>query len=317
MQTYKLLTGAEMPLMGLGTWKAPDDEVYSAIREAINIGYRHFDCSPIYGNEAAIGKAFTDAFKANDVKREEIWVTSKVWNTHHHPNDVEEAIAKTLTDLQLEYLDLYLIHWPIAQQKIAPTDGGSKYIPIKEMPLIDTWNAVRKVRDNGLAKNIGVANFSIKELDNIIDKSGETPAVNQIELHPYLQHNKMKAYCDEKGICITAYCPLGNGDKRNTPGFENKPQLFGDEVLLNIAKNNDATPAQVMLKWALQRNINIIPKSTNVSRLKENFNAQRIGLTESEMEEISAIEKGYRTIDGHGWCKGDSPYTVEYLWGEY
>ncbi len=317
MEKFKLHSGDEMPLFGLGTWKSPENMVYDAIREAIRLGYRHIDCARIYGNEAVIGRALNDAFSEGDVERKEMWITSKLWNTHHDPDDAQEAIQTTLNDLQLNYLDLYLIHWPVLLKKEKPQEGESHFLPISSIPLTTTWKKMQDIRNQGLTRNIGVSNFNTKVLNEIIDATGEIPSVNQVESQPYLQHNLLKKYCDNKGILITAYCPLGNGNKSEKEGFENTPHLFLDPTLNAIAENHDATPAQIMIRWAVQRGTSVIPKSTNAGRLAENLNAMNIQLSDQEMKDISGLEKGFRYINGDVWCKGNSPYTLEQLWGEY
>jgi len=176
---------------------------------------------------------------------------------------------------------------------------------------------MRSIRDQGLAKNIGVSNFSTAAIDDLISKTGETPAVNQVESHPYLQHNKMKEYCEEKGILITAYCPLGNGNKAGEEKYKNAPHLFIDPTIKELAEKYKVTAAQIMIGWAYQRGVSVIPKSVNAGRLKENLASLNLNLSNDDMDAIAKLERGQRFINGDGWCKDPSPYTVEQLWGDY
>ena len=165
MKTFKFSNGDAMPTLGLGTWKSKPGEVYNAIREAIKIGYRHIDCAYIYMNEAEIGQAFSDAFQTGDVKREELWITSKLWNNAHLTSDVRPALEKTLTDLRLDYLDLYLMHWPVALKPgVAFPKSADDFISLEEIPIISTWQEMEKCAQAGMTRHIGVCNLSIKNL---------------------------------------------------------------------------------------------------------------------------------------------------------
>ncbi len=304
-----------MPILGLGTWKSEPGEVYKAIRSAINIGYRHFDCAAIYGNEKEIGGAFADAFKAGDVSREALWVTSKLWNTAHRKGQVRPALEKTLNDLQLDYLDLYLMHWPVAIVEGAPFPfKADAFISLEEIPISETWAALESCRDAGLAKHIGVANFTVKKLKALMAESGTVPEMNQIELHPLLQQNDMLAFCKNNNIHLTAYSPLGSKDR---PGVGPEiPNLFEQKEILQIAESQSCTPAQVLIKWAIQRGTAVIPKSVNTGRMQQNLDAMKVDLTESEMAVIPKMDRNYRFIDGSFFTPPGSPYTLENLWGE-
>src|SRR5690554_312917 len=201
----------QMPIIGLGTWKSKQKEAYEAVLEAIKAGYRHIDCAPIYKNEKEIGEALAKAFEAGWVKREELWITSKLWNDCHEEEHVIPALKQTLEDLQLDYLDLYLVHWPVAVKK--GVDYASKredFLTPDEAPLSSTWSAMEESVDMGLTRHIGVSNFNISKLKEILETARIRPEMNQVELHPFLQQNKLVDFCKENDIHLTAYAPLGS-----------------------------------------------------------------------------------------------------------
>ena len=196
MKFFTFNNGDKIPLLGLGTWKSAPGEVYGAIREAIKAGYRHIDCAFIYDNEAEIGLAIKDAISDKEVTREELWITSKLWSNSHGKDNVIPALKKTLADLQLDYLDLYLIHWPIPLKEDKTFAMSSKHFySLEERPISATWEGMEMTVEQGLAKHIGVSNFSVKKLTELIANSKIKPEVNQIELHPYLQQTEMLEFC--------------------------------------------------------------------------------------------------------------------------
>jgi len=205
MDKFKFRNGDEMPALGLGTWKSNPGEVYAVVREAIKIGYRHIDCAAFYGNEPEIGQAFVDAFDAGDVKREDLWVTSKLWNNAHLKKDVRPALEKTLKDLQLDYLDLYLIHWPVALKPgVQFPSSVNDFLSLDDAPTAATWEAMEACAKNGLSKHIGVSNFSIKKIRELLDDCEIKPEVNQIELHPFHQQPEMLEFCNKENIGYVA-----------------------------------------------------------------------------------------------------------------
>ena len=306
--------GDQMPLLGLGTWKSSKGEVYSAVRTALQIGYRHFDCAAIYGNEKEIGDAIHDSMTQGEVKREELWITSKLWNTSHQKGQVKPALEKTLERLDLKFLDLYLMHWPIAMQEDAPFPFTSDaFIPLEKIPLEETWKAMLECKEAGLTRHVGVANFSINKIASLIDNTGSKPEVNQIEIHPFLQH-PMVGYCKKEGIYLTAYSPLGSRDK---PGnADDTPDLFTNNTIAQIAKKNNCSPAQILIKWAVERGISVIPKSVNPDRLQQNFDSLNVHLTAEDIKQIASLDKHYRFIDGSFFTPKGSPYTLANLWDE-
>ena len=317
MKEYRILNNDQIPALGLGTWKSEPGEVYNAIREAIKIGYRHFDCAAVYGNEKEIGNAFADAFKDGDVKRKDLWITSKLWNDSHKKEDVKSALEKSLSDLQLDYLDLYLIHWPVAFKKgIGFPQSSDEYLSLSEVPTAETWSALEACVHADLTKHIGVSNFSVKKIKDLLKICKIRPAVNQIELHPFLQQNDMLEFCNSENIILTAYSPLGSSDRPAAFKAENEPSLLENSVISEIAKGKGLSAAQVLIAWAIQRGTSVIPKSVNPARLKQNIDAASLNLTEEEMTKIADLDMHARYVVGEFFNAEEKGYNVQTLWDE-
>ncbi|XP_043941850.1 aldo-keto reductase family 1 member A1 isoform X2 [Protopterus annectens] len=300
-----LNNGIKMPLIGLGTWKSTPGQVKDAVICALDIGYRHIDCAVVYGNESEIGEAFLQKVGPDKpVKREDLFVTSKLWNTKHYPEDVEPAVRKSLEDLKLDYLDLCLIHWPHAFERgdeLFPKnpDGTIRYdyIDYKE-----TWKAMEKLVEKGLVKAIGVSNFNSRQIDDVISIATIKPAVLQVECHPYLAQKELLAHCKDRGIVLTAYSPLGSPDRMWK--HPDEPILLEEPGIKKLAEKYKKSPAQILLRWQVQRGVVCIPKSVTPSRLLENIQISSFSLTEEEMEQIGCLDKHWRyivptiTVDG-------------------
>ena len=315
MKQYSLPNNDSIPGLGLGTWKSSTGEVYQAVTEALTIGYRHFDCAPAYENENEVGKALQDGMSNGNISREEIWVTSKLWNNAHQSDHVLPALEKTLSDLRLDYLDLYLIHWPVVfTGEVFFPRTGEDFISLENVPIKETWQALEACVSKGLVKHIGVCNFSIAKLQALQQSATIQPVMNQIELHPFLQQEKMVRYCRQKDVLLTAYSPLGSGDRPVGLKKDNEPSLLEHPVIGTIAEKHKATAGQVLLAWALKRDTVVIPKSVNPKRLRDNFAAADIELDNDDMAKIKELDKHYRFVDGSFWQAPGSPYTLDNLW---
>jgi len=316
MNQYVFQNGDEMPILGLGTWRSEPGEVAQAVRAAIEIGYRHIDCAWIYGNEPEIGQTINALIKDGIVTREELWITSKLWNDCHAPEDVRGAIEISLRQLQLDYLDLYLVHWPVCVRK-------GVYVPKKmsdyrevHVPAEKTWQAMESLQSEGLTRHIGVSNFSKTKLLDLLPKAKIRPEINQIESHPYLQQTDLFDFCQEQNIGITAYAPLGSRGRPDRLKEADEPILLEDPTILQIAESLGVLPAQVLISWAIHRNCSVIPKSTNPGRLKQNFGAASLSLSAADMEAIAKLDLHRRYINGETWTLNGSPYTLNSIWDE-
>ncbi|MGB6155603.1 MAG: aldo/keto reductase [Castellaniella sp.] len=250
--------GRRIPQLGLGTWKLTGEATVPAIKAAVETGYRAIDTAYIYGNETEVGQGIAQC----GVPREELFITTKLWNNRHHREDAKQALQESLDRLQLDYVDLFMIHWPVPQ----------------ENHYLDAWEALIQLRDDGRAKSIGVCNFQLEHLQQLLDKTGVLPVVNQIELHPYLQQTALCAYHDDHGILTQAWSPLGQG------------QILQDPVILEIAHQTQVSPAQVVLRWHMQKGHIAIPKSAHPERIRENFNIWNLLLDDGAMQRITGLD---------------------------
>lgn len=312
MKYITLNNEQKMPIIGLGTWKSAPGEVYQAIRWALKLGYAHFDCAQIYGNQPEIGAALHDAFAEDGIKREDLFITSKIWNDAHEKAEVMPAIKQILSELQLDYLDLLLMHWPVAQKKgTTIPQSAEDVVSLHEVPLELTWAEMENAYNQGICRAIGTSNFGMKNLRNLIEKGSVVPAVNQVESHPYLPQKELGEFCRQNNIALTAYSPLGSADRQNKNN--NEPSLLQDSVINEIAEHNNVTAAQILLAWQIQRDVIVIPKSTKEEHLRQNMAASVIELDNADMQKIADISTRYRYIDGTAFAYGD--YTAETIFG--
>lgn len=317
MKNLTFTNGDKLPAIGLGTWKSAPGEVFNAVIEAIKAGYRHIDCAAIYGNEAEVGQAIEKVIADQVLRREELWVTSKLWNNAHRREQVRPALENTLRDLNLDYLDLYLVHWPVVLKgDVTYPKKADDFLSLDEVPVAETWQGMEAVLEEGLTRHIGVSNFSVKKIDALLRTAAHAPEMNQVELHPYLQQRDLLEYCKSQGIHVTAYSPLGSKDRPERLKKENEPSLLDNPIIKTIAGKHDCTPAQVLISWAVHRDTAVIPKSVNPKRIQENFAASEVALATADMQAIRDLDKHYRFIDGSLWTIEGNPYTLAGLWDE-
>lgn len=284
-RTFKLNSGYEIPAVGLGTWLSKPHEVENAVETALRKGYRHIDAAACYQNENEVG----NGWKKSGVPREQIFITSKLWNTHHHPDHVEEALNKTLADLQTDYLDLYLIHWPVAfahtNETLTPTDPVTKRFQIADVPVSDTWAVLEKFVQEKKIRSIGISNFTIQATKDLLKTAKIPPAVNQIEAHPYLLQPELFKYLKDNNILPVAYSPLGNN-------IYNLPRVVDDPTVVEVAKKLNKDPAILLISWAVQRGSSVLPKSVTASRIESNF--QDFVIPDAEFEALNKLDKNER-----------------------
>lgn len=317
MRSKTLSTGYTMPMLGLGTVGFGEGKTYDAVRAALTAGYRHIDCAMMYDNERQIGRAIADAIREEGIKRSDLFITSKLMNSYHRSEDVREGLQKTLADLQMDHLDLYLMHWPVALKKgVKRPKDAEDFSTLEEVPLMETWRALEECFDDGLANSIGVSNFSFQKLDDLIMEARVAPAVNQVELHPFMQQNELRSYCLHNNIALTGFCPLGRGIPADMTEERKSDVVLTHPVIEEIAKKHGATTAQVVLKWEIQNGVIVIPRSSNPERLAQNLAALDCHLDEHDMARIAELNKNSRIATGAYFFLPGSPYTWENIWDE-
>ncbi|MGQ7846154.1 aldo/keto reductase [Granulosicoccus sp. 3-233] len=317
MTTIPTLTvgdGGQMPVIGLGLWKIDRETVADAVVEAIRAGYRHLDSACDYGNEKQVGEGIRRAIDEGLCTREELWVTSKLWNTYHHPDHVIMAMDQTLEDLGLDYLDLYLIHFPIALEFVPfetryppewvhdPSDDVPMLKPAS-VPLQDTWHAMETLVDSGLTRYIGVCNYGVSLMRDLLNYARIAPAVLQVESHPYLTQANLLRFCAEEDIAVTAFSPLGALSYLELDMASQSESVLQQPSVMAIAERLGKTPAQVVLRWGVQRGNAIIPKTSKPERLIENAAIFDFELSASDMAAINALNRNQRFNDPGVFCE--------------
>ena len=312
--TLTLADGGPFPAVGLGWWKMPKPQAPALVQEAIRIGYRHFDCACDYGNEPEVGAGLAAAFRAGLCRREDVWVTSKLWNTYHEPKHVRPACERTLRDLQLDYVDLYLVHFPIALAYVPfdvryppewfhdPQAAQPVMKPI-DVPYAETWAAMEELQRAGLVKRIGVSNLNISMLRDLLAQCSIRPVVHQLEMHPYLAQPRQLRFCQQEKIAVTAFSPLGAPSYLPLGMARPEENVLIDPVVTRISAAHRKTPAQIVLRWGVQRGCAVIPKTQTVSRLAENLAIFDFALTPQEMAAIDALDCHRRFNDPGHFCE--------------
>lgn len=299
MKILKFRNGDKMHAIGLGTWKANGEKLKKAIKDAVYAGYRHIDTAANYENEEAIGEALSEIFEEGKIIREDLFITSKLWNDSHGEGQVIPALEDSLNKLKLDYLNLYLIHWPVVfRHGVKFPKTPEDYLSLDEVPLTETWKQMEKALELGLTKHIGVSNFSIRKLKNLIVEAKIIPEMNQVEMHPLLPQNELLEYCRENHILMTAYSPLGSGDRSKTMKTGDEPNMIDLEIIKNLAKKHNALPAQILIAYHTKRECAAIPKSVTKEHIISNFQSADINLDDSDMKELASIEQSYRYITG-------------------
>jgi diketogulonate reductase-like aldo/keto reductase len=267
--TVKLNNGIDIPVLGLGTYLARDQQAYEAVRNALKIGYRHIDTAAMYQNEKEIGQAVRD----HDVEREEVFVTTKLWNSDHGFNKALEAFETSYEKLGLDYVDLYLLHWPVPNLRM------------------DSWRALEQLYKDGKVKSIGVSNYTIRHIEELLKEAKIVPVVNQVEFHPYLYQKELLEYCMSKDIWIQSYSPLTKG------------RMLDDQPLKNISHNYRKTPAQLLIRWCLEKKTITLPKSANVSNIMENSEVFDFTISKEDMTKLDSLHRNMRVT----WDPTDEP----------
>ena len=273
----ELTTGSTIPQLGFGVYQIEPDETAGAVKTALDIGYRHIDTAEMYQNEEGVGQGIRDS----GLDRADVFVTSKLNNGFHEPDDARKAFDETLSKLGFDYVDLFLIHWPL------PTLYGGDFV--------STWQTLEEFRRDGRAKSIGVSNFQTHHLERLASQTDTVPAVNQIEVHPYFVNDEVRAYCAEHGIAVEAWSPIAQG------------KVLDDPVVTKIAEAAGKSPAQVVLRWHIQRGDIVFPKSVTPKRIEENFALFDFELSEHDIDALTALDKGE---EGR---TGPNPDTFDYL----
>ena len=310
----QVASGASLPSVGLGLWKIANADASQMVYEAVSAGYRHLDAACDYGNEREVGDGIQRVMQDKLCTRDELWITSKLWNTYHHPQHVRPALERTLRDLQVDHLDLYLIHFPITLKHV-PIDQryppGWFYDPSAAqprmetdcVPIAETWRAMEEIYKAGLVRHIGVSNFGCSLIRDLLSTASIRPTVLQVESHPYLTQEKLLRYCQQEQIAYTAFSPLGAGSYIPLGMATEADSVLMQPSIQAIAEAHGKTPAQVVLRWGVQRGTAVIPKTSRPERLKENLAIFDFELSHDEMQSISKLDRNQRFNDPGVFCE--------------
>lgn len=305
--------GQKFPVIGLGTWKSKPGEVKQAVMDAIDAGYRHIDTAYVYQNEKEVGEGIKQKIKQKTVKREDLYITTKLWNTDHREDLVYPALKRSLENLQLHYVDLYLIHWPMGYKEgdeLFPVDENNKTL-YSETDFIDTWRAMEDLVRRKLVGSIGVSNFSSSQITEVLKIAKIKPVTNQVECHPYLNQKKLREFCKAHDIVVTAYSPLGSPDRPWAKPDE-LPMLERSE-LKELALKYDKTPAQIVLRWQIEHGNIVIPKSVTKSRIYSNIDIFNFQLRQEDIDFLDSLDCNQRLV-ALEWISDhkDYPFNAEF-----
>ncbi|KAL7636251.1 UNVERIFIED_CONTAM: hypothetical protein RMT77_013009 [Armadillidium vulgare] len=306
--------GLSVPIIGLGTWGSAPGEVTAAVKEAISSGYRHIDCARVYGNEPEVGAGIKAKLQDGTIKREDLFVTTKLWLTDAKKEYVVPALKGQLKSLGLTYVDLYLIHWPVNLRH------GDEYFPKKEdgstdfgpdYDLVGVWRGMEQAVNEGLAKSIGLSNYNKRQVETILKNAKVKPVTNQVECHPYFSQKKLISFCKSNGLTITAYSPLGS-PSRPVKG-DSDPVLLEDPVVLELAKKYNKNAGQILIRYQIENGNIVIPKSVTPSRIKSNFDVFDFKLSSEDLKKLEDLNRNFRYlffpyINGHP----EYPFNEEY-----
>lgn len=308
------MSSQDNPTIGLGLWKIPNEQCADVVYNAIKVGYRHLDSACDYGNEVEVGQGIARAIADGICTRQELTIVSKLWNTYHREEHVQAAVEKTLSDLGLDYLDSYLIHFPIAQpfvpfetryppEWVFDANASQPVMETAAVPLIETWRAMEQLVNKGLVKTIGVCNYNSGLLNDLMSYAVIKPTDLQIESHPYLTQEKLIRLAKNYGIAVTAFSPLGAMSYFELDMADELESVLSQPVIISIAEQHGKTPAQVVLRWGIQRGCTLISKSTKLERLQENMAIFDFVLSEQQMADISALNRNRRFNDPGDFCE--------------
>jgi D-xylose reductase len=312
--TLRLTNGDKLPMVGLGLWKIERSKTGSTVEEAARVGYRHFDSAYDYGNEPESGEGLRNVLRSRICRREDLWITSKLWNTYHEPQHVRPALEQSLKHLRLDYLDLYLIHFPIALKFVpfderypagwfADPNAPNPHMEPIRVPIADTWGAMEELVQTGLVRNIGVCNFGVSLLRDLLPYAKIAPAVMQVETHPYLTQEKLLRFCRDEGIAVTAFSPLAAASYYSLGMAGEGESALEEPAVQQAAKRHGKSPAQVLLRWGVERGTAVIPKTTRPERLRENLDIFDFDLSADEVNAIAALNRNRRFNDPGVFCE--------------
>ncbi|KAI3417553.1 hypothetical protein GPALN_013273 [Globodera pallida] len=293
-----LNSGYPMPQVGFGTWMCKPPMVNQIIKSAIRNGYRHLDCAFIYQNQSEIGNALKEMVQAGEIKRDELFITSKVWNTFHSYDAALANVDTILEQLGLDYLDLCLIHWPIGYREggeLLPKDESGQKVFLSDVDFLETWRALENAVAMGKVRSIGVSNFNSAQIQRVIDTGSIKPCVLQTECHPFFQQKKLRTFCKNNGIHFVASCPLGSSADNMFRSAE-YPKVFDHPTISNIATLLQKTNAQVVLRFLIQLNVGVVPRSSDSQRQRQNLDIFGFSLNDDQMAQMEALDTGKRIV---------------------